>query len=313
MSFEHGMAISRRRACGVIGGLVAACALGGLSGCDSAQSDSHSRTGFASDTEVKDYDLTIKLILDSNLKRGLVSDNGLGRVESYISRYQEQNERGGVSIAVKYYSSAEMAGMAQTGFEEADGIIGLQGAVNLAVQTGVAYGGGAGTSVRDFTGQLYEQVTIVRATGSSVEMPKADTISGNDSSDGQFTRIQHLPDFDGKIAVPGESLMEGALTNRNLYRWGFYSEETGLNGTYADSIKDKMVVYNSLDEEVKAITEGTCQLGFVAKSMLWGSYGGIESVYDPGYSNMIYSGASLANAAEGGVARDFFEYITRCI
>ena len=117
----------------------------------------------------------------------------------------------------------------------------------------------------------------------------------------------------GKIAIGSEDLIEGMLANRLLARWGYYSDESGQGGSYSKEIASKMLVCKSADEMVSSLKKDKAQLAFGVQSMLWGDFAGIEQVYQPAYGIMVYAGATLPNVDCAGVARDFMEFITRCV
>lgn len=313
---DNGRAMTRRELCGLVAGACAALAGGGLAGCSmgSGSGQGGSMEGFASDTEVLAQPVTVFLLADEALRRGLPSSS-LGRVEDYFKRYQEQAGREQVTFAIKYLSAAELRkrGKREGGFADASGVIALEDDVMAACEAGSLYAGTAKTSVRTFTGQLYETLEVVRAAGGSAQMPAASTATGEDSQDGQISRMQNLALFEGTIAVADESLTEGMLANRVLARWGLYSSQSGRGGDYADELAGKLQVCKSLEALCTALEKGDSQLGFAVQSMLWGEYPQIEQVYQPGFGQLYYCGASVPEAPAAAVARDFFEYITRCI
>ena len=308
--------ISRRDACAIAGTAAAAFAMGALPGCSGgagAGSGEQVSQGFASDTQVKSEALTVYIVADDRLKRAFAgAEDGLGRLESYFSRYQAQARREQVTFAVKYYPLGTLNQMATEGFSEGTAVVALTETVEAACDAGTLYGGAGNVSVRAFTTQLFETLVVLRAAGGSAEMPQADTLNGEDSEDGSISRMQNLHTFEGKIGVVDESLMEGMLANRVLARWGYYSEEDGAGGEYSKSIKSKMVVYKTVDKLVDALAGGKCQLAFGLQSMLWGDYPQVEEVYQPSAGGLVYSGASITDAENDAVARDFFEFITRC-
>lgn len=313
MSLAAGI-LTRREVCAALGAAAAALGTGALAGCSNGSgSDDTVHQGFASDTQYKDEALTLYIVADENLKRTLPSsEDGVGRLESYFSRYQGQAGREQVTFGVKYKNAAELKQMASDGFPEGTGVVALQGTVEAACEAGVLNGGAANTSVRSFTAQLYEELVVVRKADGTAQMPKADTLSGEDSEDGTISCMQNLPKFDGKIAVAAETLTEGMLANRVLARWGYYNDTSGIGGEYSKEIKDKIRVYKSLSELCRALQQDKCQLGFAVQSMLWGAYPQIEQVYKPAFGTIVYNGASIPNMENDTVVRDFFEFVTRC-
>ena len=289
--------------------VAAACVLGGCS--NGSEYDEHTAQGFSSDTEIKDYDLTVYLIADEMLETGTTGSD-VSRVQEMIEDYQAQTGRGNVTFAVKFMNSVDMAKSCEDGFEDAcDCVIGFEATIELGVENEILYGGAGGSSVRNLSSVFSEKIVIVRAKGSSAEMPAASTLSGEDADDGSLTQMMNLGSFDGKIAIAAESLIEGVTTNKALARIGLYSESSGIGGEYDSSLKDKVLIFDSMDELAAALEGGTCGLGFMAQSELGATYTSLEKVYSPDYANAYYKGASVTDAEEGGVARDFLEYVSR--
>ena len=80
-------------------------------------------------------------------------------------------------------------------------------------------------------------------------------------------------------------------------------------GEYDSSLADIIVVYDNIDKLAQAVASGECGLGMMLQSSLWFEHTGFEIVYKPDYSRTIYKGASVTASTEGGVARDFLEYV----
>lgn len=305
-------AITRRHFAQLLAAGGTAAMLGDLTACSNGTAEEGVSQGFASDTEVRSEPVTLYIVADANLKRALPSSS-TSRIEDYFSRYQEQAGREQVTFAVKYKTTAQIAKMAAEGFNEGTAVIGAESAISDACDTGTLDGGAAKTSMRTFTSQLFETIVVLRKEDGTAEMPKSDTLSGEDSEDGQISRMQKLAQVTGKIAIGSEDLIEGMLANRLLARWGYYSDESGQGGSYSKEIASKMLVCKSADEMVSSLKKDKAQLAFGVQSMLWGEFDGIEQVYQPAYGTMVYAGATLPNADCAGVARDFMEFITRCV
>lgn len=302
--------LSRRAFASALACGTAAVALGGLTACSNGSGNGAQVTqGFASDAEVLSEPVTIYIVADETLKRG---ESDLGRVESYFSRYQEQAGREQVTLAIKYKTSAQIAKMASEGFEDGTAVIGIESAISAACDAGTLDGGAGKTSMRKFNSQFYESVVVIRKEDGTAEMPKSDTLSGEDNEDGTISRMQKLAQVEGKIAIASPDFIEGLLANRLLARWGYYSDESGQGGTYDKSIAKKLVVCDSPEDIVKSLKKDKAQLAFGLQSMLWGDFEGIEEVYEPAYGNAVYAGATLPDADNAGVARDFMEFVTRC-
>ena len=315
-TFGHARLVTRRDALRLAGGAAAAAfalpaATLGLAGCASSETAATTK-GFASDCEVWTSPVTIRIVADDRLQRAYAASNGVGRLEEYITRYQSQTGRGDTTIAVKYYSESDLNRMIEQGFTEGDAVVTLSEMVVAGCEAGMIDGGAGRLSVREFISQLTEKPVVVRASGSSAEMPAASTINGDDSPDGSVSRMQNLPSFDGKIGIVDESYMDGWLSNRALAYWGLYSDSTGKGGAYSSDIADKMVVFDSPTALASGVRTGACDIAFASLSMTWGGFGSLEKIYEPSHAMQTYSGSALPNTEMAGAARDFFQFIMYC-
>lgn len=311
----QGRMLTRREACAVLASAFGVCAFG-LTGCGSDDGDPTSRTGFASDTEVKSYPVYLKLYADSNLRWHPHSASATGdardlnHLEEYAKRYQAQQDRADVAFDFVYVDPPELLELARTGFDDGDAMVALKDTVSAGYEAGTVDVGVAGLSARDLSYNLSEWVVMVRAAGSSVELPPAPTINGKDSSDGTFNQLQQLPQFDGLVAVADPTMTtEGQLANEVLRRQGLYSTETG---GYDENVVSKMVSYPDQDSAMAAVASGACQLGFALNNGLKERYPQVEQCYQPSGGGAAYHGTELSVAVEPGVVRDFFEFILLC-
>lgn len=179
----------------------------------------------------------------------------------------------------------------------------------MGCEAGTIDAGTAGLSVRDDGYHFAILLHMVRAVGSDAELPPAATLTGK--SDTQFNRIQQIPNYDGLIAVADPSTREGRCANRLLHRYGngLYTAQDGVSGEYADSIKDKIVVYPDQAAVMEAVANGECQLGWGMGAHLEAAYPGVEELDDLPNMQLEVSLAAPVNAPNPGVARDFFELL----
>lgn len=305
--------ITRREACVLGMGALGACVLG-LSGCAGTDEAPTSTAGFASDTEVKDYAVRLKLYADNNLKWHTSSDGRVGDLEGFAKRYQHQADRSDVTFEIEYVDPPKLLELAQTGFPDGDALVALKDTVSAGYEAGTVDVGVAGLSARDLSYHFSEQIVMVRAAGSSVEMPAAPTIDGKDSSDGTYSQLQQLPQFAGLVAVADPAATtEGQCVNEVLRRQGLYSPDTGA---YDASVASKLVFYPDQDSAMAAVASGACQMGFAfapRNDGLVRRYPQVEQCYvPPAAYSAFYHGTALSIAAEPGVVRDFFEFMLRC-
>jgi hypothetical protein len=304
--------LTRREACAVLGVFGVGLAGVGLVGCGSggAGSDPTSREGFANDTEVKTYPVHLKIYADSYIQWHLSPyKSSQTHLEEHFERYQQQKDRAEVSFEVAYMSSAELLAMAREGFPDGDGLLAFKETVTEGSISGAVDAGVAGLSVRDLGYHYSEHVCLVKASGSDIALPPSITLTGEDSPSGDINRFQQLPQFAGLIALASpEATLEGLLANRALAAEEFYSEFSGRDGTYSESVAAKIVAYPDQDAAMAAVAVGECQLGFALQTALSLRYPEVEEIYLPAHGSMYYDGAALSCSAEPGVMRDFFTY-----
>jgi hypothetical protein len=173
--------------------------------------------------------------------------------------------------------------------------------------------------VRNQNDHFFENMCLVRALGSVVNLPPTVTLTGEDSPSGTYNRLQQLPNFDGIVALADPAAtLEGRLANSVLageefYLEGSISELGGLTGGYySESIASKIAIYPNQDAAMSAVINGECQLGFALRTSLKMRYPELEEVYKARNGGAYYDSAALMRSAEPGVMRDFFEFILRC-
>lgn len=298
----------------------------GLAGCSAAQvqedrrqsyydlhDDEHHTRGFADDAEVADYPVTIVGYADELLSR--VKPNGRDRaIDNFIERYNDNPRRGDVTVQLNYVSLDELRRIAREGCD-GDFIIAGEEVMADAVELGVVYAGIAETSVRDLPSLNSTSLLVMRAEGSSVEMPAADTYNGEEIEDpggGVYqTKVMELPSFKGKVGIVVETQHEGAWARRAFYRDGLYTDESGTGGQIDPALEKVLVEYADHEALRKALLSGECDLGFLFN---WDEGNGLEAIYTPRTTrpSTLFQGASLVTSEEGGVVRDFLQYVYEC-
>ena len=309
--------------------LATAAVLGGttLTGCSSSTDEdgfdieTGSKKGYASDTEVKNYPVHLKIYAYSPIQYSIQYptkdkpwDNTM---DLCIGWYQREKYRDTVSFEIVYTEYSDLLDMMQNGFPDGDGVIAPDVLISLGCELGTVDGGPSELYVRRISTQFFANGTMVRASGSEVMLPPASTIDGEDLPDGTINRVQQLPNFDGLIAIADPSnWFEGVLTNRMLKREGFYADYDDAiiknsSGYYDTSIADKLRMYPNQESAMTAVASGKCQLGILISRTLDTVYQGLEECYHPpGGLAIVYHAGALTNAAEPGVVKDFFQYIT---
>ncbi len=312
--------ISRRRFLGV-SLATALIAYGTLTGCSSSTDaagfdlETGTRQGFASDTEVKNYPVKLKIYAPSYMQYYIgTRDDTMLKLEEYSEHYRMQNYRGDVTFEFVFLSQAEMLDAMQNGFGDGDGVIAIGDIISVGCSAETVDGGAGEYMVRNGVFGSVE-IEMVRAIGSEAMLPKAVTLDGEDSSDGTINRLQRLPDFDGLVALadPAQAI-EGVLANTALARQNFYADYEdalfpGAGGYYDESIASKLRMYPNQDSAMAAIANGECQLGFAISKTMSLQYPEMEICYELPGGDPSHSASALICADEPGVARDFFEAI----
>ena len=312
-------ALSRRGF--ILAAVGGAFALLDLSGCQSRSrgyySDLHSgegwHDGYSVDAEYCDDPVTICVYADECVQRQ--GDPSHPFIESVLEGYGKN--RPGVTVNFNWCTVDELERFAAEGLPaDADAVIAENSVVKAAADAGYVFEGVAYTSVRELTGTFSLEPAFVRKTGSKVDLPAADTIDGNDKIDANedvfVTRTQKVPEFDGRIAVAGEDQRCGVAARKALsYKAGLYSEESGMGGTFAKSIRKKMAEVADAQAVVDAVLSGECELGlmFACDAAFLGR-GNLEVVYEPPSNyGITFDGGSAEGSELGGVARDFLQFL----
>lgn len=267
--------------------------------------------GCATDTEQPTYDVTLKIYADSMLQWHHTTYAGYDDMLDYLFSAYHDNTCSYVTCETTYIDTAELTAMIEDGFEDGDAVIACTSVIDDHVNADTLDGGTENWMVRDLSFHVRETCTFVRATGSSVTLPEADTIDGEDSSSGEYNRLQKLPEFDGTVALVDEQqAAEGALFNAVLANQGFYTGSDGTGGTFTADIADKLVVYDSVEEAMAAVADGTCDIGIALDAQIGARFSGVESFYDPPKPFATgYSGVATSISGEAAVARDVFEFL----
>lgn len=313
--------LSRRGFVAVLAG--GACTVAGLTGCENRSrgyyEDLHSNddnwvAGFSVDTEFPLTTTTLTVFVDERFKT--MGTAGVSSLQSIYEDYPEMNGRENIEIKTVWCSPDEVAKYTAQGFpENADGFIGLEDDVLAGIDSGVLYGGIAGTSRRDLGTQ--GAPCVFRKVGSGVDMSKAEgTLDGEDqiNSNERYyqTKMMQLAKLKGKLAIGAEGTWDGISARDVLNLAGLYSEALGAaGGTFSEEIRDKIAVCNSTKEIVAAVKSGECSLGLMlAPELNYINDDKLEAIYSPDCDYMPKaSGASVSASSNGGVVRDMLQYM----
>lgn len=264
--------------------------------------------GYATDCERASEAVTVKLYVDSCIQNHLQSEEYENAMEKLTAAYREK-VTDLVTFEWEFVEPFELLDMCENGLpDDGDGVIALDSTIEAGSDAGTLEGGTEYWMVRSLSYHLSDTVYFVRAKGTKNNLPKADTLDGEDSSDGSFNRLQKLPDYKGKVAIADDTkAVEGVAADNALAFEDFWTEEGG----YSDEIADKLVVYDTQEEAMQAVVDDECQLGFCLWStMKAGLYPDVEEAYDPpGGANLFYEGAACMGSENAGIVRDFYEFL----
>lgn len=150
---------------------------------------------------------------------------------------------------------------------------------------------GGSINVATVTVLDYLRMTLIRAAGSTADLPPTDLL------DGSGDRVVKLPDFEGTIAIASEQTWQGKAVGKMLYEYGFYSEESGTGGAYSDEVASHL----SIKPDIKAIAEsmrnGECDLGIVFNTDT-ASLEGVEECRDLGIKGCPRFKAGVVKASQ---------------
>ena len=128
------------------------------------------------------------------------------------------------------------------------------------------------------------------------------------------TKIESLADLakvEGKIAIgDAATVPAGKYANQALASVDLYTNAEGVDGEYADSIKDKVVLGDKVGTVANYVATGDAEVGLVYTSDIY-RYDGIEvALTTPSDSHkpIKYPGAVLKSSKNAEVAADFLKF-----
>ena len=102
----------------------------------------------------------------------------------------------------------------------------------------------------------------------------------------------------------------GKYTCQSLYAAGLYSAEEGVDGEFADEIKDKVMLADKVGTCASYVSTGDATIGFVYSSDVY-RYEGIEAIYTvPAdmHKDIVYPGAVCTDAPNAEAAKAFLDF-----
>ena len=139
-------------------------------------------------------------------------------------------------------------------------------------------------------------LVIVAAECSDVEIAAVEDVTGDDIA---------------SIAIGDPATVPaGKYTCQALYNAGLYTAEEGVDGEFADEIKDKVMLADKVGTCASYVSTGDATIGFVYSSDVY-RYDGIEAVYTvPAdmHKDIVYPGAVCKDAPNAEAAQAFLDF-----
>mgnify|MGYP002626561633 CR=1 FL=1 len=270
--------------------------------------------GFSVDSEISEEPVTLVIYADEILEN--YGEPRAPRMQDIVERYHGNYGRADVTIDWRWTSPDKLADYAENGMpEDADGCIAQIELVMAAAEVGYLYDGIAHTSRRDIN-WFSVSTTMFRLKGSKAKMPKANTADGADFVDideggsGIYeTRMMQLAKLKGRLAIAAEGTRQGTAARMCLYQAGLYTEESGQGGRIDKSVRDKIAVYDDVEDVFAAVKSGECSLGIAfVVDVNW--HEGFECTYVPDNRyGFAMSSASVVGSEKAAQVRDFLQYV----
>mgnify|MGYP004636247039 CR=1 FL=1 len=150
----------------------------------------------------------------------------------------------------------------------------------------------ADTRIKMFNNDL----VIVAAEGADVKVAAVEDVVADDIA---------------SIAIGDPATVPaGKYTCQSLYAAGLYSAEEGVDGEFADEIKDKVMLADKVGTCASYVSTGDATIGFVYSSDVY-RYEGIEAIYTvPAdmHKDIVYPGAVCTDAPNAEAAKAFLDF-----
>ena len=150
----------------------------------------------------------------------------------------------------------------------------------------------ADTRIKMFNNDL----VVVAAEGADVKVAAVEDVAADDIA---------------SIAIGDPATVPaGKYTCQALYAAGLYSAEEGVDGEFADEIKDKVMLADKVGTCASYVSTGDATIGFVYSSDVY-RYEGIEAIYTvPAdmHKDIVYPGAVCTDAPNAEAAKAFLDF-----
>ena len=150
----------------------------------------------------------------------------------------------------------------------------------------------ADTRIKMFNNDL----VVVAAEGADVKVAAVEDVAADDIA---------------SIAIGDPATVPaGKYTCQALYAAGLYSAEEGVDGEFAEEIKDKVMLADKVGTCASYVSTGDATIGFVYSSDVY-RYDGIEAIYTvPAdmHKDIVYPGAVCTDAPNAEAAKAFLDF-----
>ena len=150
----------------------------------------------------------------------------------------------------------------------------------------------ADTRIKMFNNDL----VVVAAEGADVKVAAVEDVAADDIA---------------SIAIGDPATVPaGKYTCQALYAAGLYSAEEGVDGEFADEIKDKVMLADKVGTCASYVSTGDATIGFVYSSDVY-RYEGIEAIFTvPAdmHKDIVYPGAVCTDAPNAEAAKAFLDF-----
>ena len=150
----------------------------------------------------------------------------------------------------------------------------------------------ADTRIKMFNNDL----VVVAAEGADVKVAAVEDVAADDIA---------------SIAIGDPATVPaGKYTCQALYAAGLYSAEEGVDGEFAEEIKDKVMLADKVGTCASYVSTGDATIGFVYSSDVY-RYEGIEAIYTvPAdmHKDIVYPGAVCTDAPNAEAAKAFLDF-----
>lgn len=127
----------------------------------------------------------------------------------------------------------------------------------------------------------------------------------------KITSLEDLAKVDGKIAIgDAATVPAGKYANQALASVDLYTNAEGVDGEYAKSIADKVVLGDKVGTVANYVSTGDAEVGLVYTSDIY-RYDGIQIAYttpSDSHKAIKYPGAALTDATNADIAADFIDF-----